>query len=165
MNFFPRGLTNFFKNVENIYTPSVKLQEITKDDLAQFGGKLILFGISYNEIRVIEGDLFVNNPNLEVTYLEGNKIVQIDSGAFDGLQQLYGLWVFSNPCTDDNARAPNREEVLKLIPVLLNSCNLCPMLPTTTQLLPALTMMTEVPTTPIPITEIPTTIATSKSKY
>jgi Leucine-rich repeat (LRR) protein len=170
MNFFPRGLTNFFKNLENVYTAYGKLQEIKKYDLAQFGVKLKLFGAPYNEIRVIEGDLFVNNPNLEEIYLEGNKIFHIDSGAFDGLQQLNTLYLQLNPCTTDPIVF--ERSAVQTISEVQKSCNMpnsttTTTLPPTTQtptiITPAITdpPLTITITTPYPST---TTTSTSKKK-
>lgn len=37
VNYFPRGITKFFKNIENILINDGKLKEITKEDLKEFG--------------------------------------------------------------------------------------------------------------------------------
>jgi hypothetical protein len=43
VNYFPRGLTKVFKNIERVKIYGANLKEITKDDLEQFGGKKICY--------------------------------------------------------------------------------------------------------------------------
>jgi hypothetical protein len=100
VNFLPRGVTKFFKNIDTVWITSGNLQEISKDDLKQFGGNLKHLWLSQNQIKIIEGDLFEFNPNLREISFHSNKIVHIDSGAFDGLQKLRSeLNLYYNPCT------------------------------------------------------------------
>jgi hypothetical protein len=99
INFFPRGLTKVFKNIDSVWIHKGGLKEISKDDLEQFGEKLTELKLGYNELKVIEGDLFVFTPNLIWLDLKNNKIVHIDSGAFGGLENLGFLFLDDNPCT------------------------------------------------------------------
>jgi Leucine-rich repeat (LRR) protein len=98
--FFPRGLTIFFKNIETVQIINGKLQKISKDDLRQFGGNLKKLWLDNNELQEIKGDLFEFNPNLENMSFTSNKIVHIDSGAFDGLVKRDYLNLSKNPCTE-----------------------------------------------------------------
>jgi Leucine-rich repeat (LRR) protein len=99
VNFFPRGITKFFKNIDNVWVNSAELKEISKDDLKQFGEKLKVLNLFSNEIEVIEGDLFEFSPNLESINFSYNKIFHIDSGAFDGLKYLEDFHLGGNRCT------------------------------------------------------------------
>jgi hypothetical protein len=123
VKFFPRGLTKFFRNIEKVQIYHGKLQEITKEDLKQFGDKLQELWLGYNKIRVIEGDLFEFNPNLEEIDLSDNYIVHIESGAFNGLEKLL-IWLESNPCTTgrDDYTESDRQQVLEIISEVENSC-------------------------------------------
>lgn len=123
VKFFPRGLTKFFKNLQTLYITIAELQEITKDDLKEFGGNLKNLWIYKNEIRVIEADLFEFNPNLEDINLANNKITYIAPGAFGGLEKLHTLELDANPCTKgDTYEKDDRSKVLELIRVAENSC-------------------------------------------
>jgi hypothetical protein len=99
LNFFPQNLTKFFKNIDTVWIQASKLQEISKKDLKQFGRNLRNLWLDWNEIEVIEGNLFEFNPNLEHISLYKNKMVHIGSGAFDRLEKLRELNLKGNPCT------------------------------------------------------------------
>lgn len=64
MNFFPRHLTYFFKNLEldEIYYGNLK--KITKQDLKEFGDKIKNLNLHNNDIEVLEENLFQFNNNL-----------------------------------------------------------------------------------------------------
>jgi len=98
MQFFPKGLDKFFKNIKRIYIHSCQLKEIHQSDLKGFPN-LVYFELKYNEIEVIEAGLFDFNPNLESIrfYLE-SKIIHIDPNVFDHLNKLSNLWFSSAPC-------------------------------------------------------------------
>lgn len=105
INFFPRGLTKFFKNISNIQIWSANLQEISKDDLKEFGENLKKFDVLNNEIKVIKSDLFEYNRNLVGIGFHRNKINKIEAGAFSGLDKIHTLELSSNPCTSDSDSA------------------------------------------------------------
>lgn len=125
VNFFPRGLTKFFKNIETFQIADGKLQEITKEDLKEFGEKLKILLVYRNKIEVIEGDLFEFNKNLERIEIDLNKIIHIDSGTFDKLEKLHTIDFGPNPCVpsdkNDDIRN-NRPKVLELIRDVEKSC-------------------------------------------
>jgi hypothetical protein len=101
VKFFPRSLTKFFKNVETVKITNSNLQEITQDDLKEFGKKLKKLCLGGNEIEFIERNLFKYNANLEEISLTSNKIVYIESRVFDDLKKLSNLNFNNNPCTKD----------------------------------------------------------------
>lgn len=124
INFLPRGLTKFFKNIEKIFFRHASLQEIKKYDLKEFSDKLKVLDLAYNEIRVIEKIFFKFNRNLMQIDLSFNKIFHIDSGAFRGLEKLQKLDLTSNPCTITKDFVLNdTQAVLKLITKVEKFCN------------------------------------------
>jgi len=64
IQFFPKGLDKYFKNIKLIIIKSCQLKEIHQSDLKVFGD-LVAFGLYDNEIEVIEAGLFDFNLNLE----------------------------------------------------------------------------------------------------
>jgi hypothetical protein len=100
IKFFPKNLTNFFKNLEIVQIHNSNIKTITKDDLKQFNGKLKALQLQGNEIEVIESSLFDDNKNLEMFWVYNNKIKLVEEGAFNGLANLNCLLFSLNPCTD-----------------------------------------------------------------
>lgn len=99
VKFFPRGLTKYFKGISTVDIKSAQLEEVTKEDLKEFGGILKSLILTKNRIKKIEVDLFIYNPNLEEIGLDHNKIKQIKDGTFDGLKELKVVYLHDNPCT------------------------------------------------------------------
>lgn len=120
VNFFPRGLTKFFKNIEKIQLGFGSIKELTKEDLQQFGDKLKDFYFYGNELETVKADLFEFNPNLESISFRANKIKAVESGAFGGLNHLKALFFSFNTCI--NSDKVDREEVLELIKKVETDC-------------------------------------------
>jgi hypothetical protein len=123
-NFFPRGITKYFKNINYVSINNANLIEISKEDLKEFGDKLKELYLQFNKIEVIEADLFTYNKNLQLIDLRVNKIKHIDDGAFDHLKNLNQLILHENPCTPPGitADAKSRSEVMKLIKTVEEKC-------------------------------------------
>lgn len=121
VSFFPREITQFFKNIEHVRVEECRLQEITKHDLKQFGDKLKILDLTLNELQVIEGDLFEFNVNLVKIVLDLNKIKQVGNGAFGGLNGLNILW-FQSAKQCVNFKANSRENVLAQLPSVDERC-------------------------------------------
>lgn len=102
MNYFPRGLTKFFKNIQNVVIYHANLKEISKKDLEQFGNKIRYLYLAYNDIEIIEGDLFEFSWNLLGINFSYNKLKHIDPEVFDGLNVIHTLDLESNPCLSDS---------------------------------------------------------------
>ena len=51
-------MKTFFKNIKHVWIYNAELEEITKDDLKQFGDNLRRLWLYGNQIEVIESDLF-----------------------------------------------------------------------------------------------------------
>lgn len=99
IKFFPQSLTKFFNNIEYVDVVEAELEEISKEDLRQFGDKLKHLGLDYNKIQFIEGDLFSYNKNLKEIYFHNNKLVYIGNNLVQGLNSLRKISFEANPCT------------------------------------------------------------------
>lgn len=95
--FFPKDLDKVFHNLKAVAIGLSHLEEIHKDDLKPFT-KLIYLSLHFNDIEVIEENLFEFNPNLKVISLNNNKIKEIHSKVFDNLPSLVTLRLKENNC-------------------------------------------------------------------
>lgn len=103
-----------------------RLKEISSDDLKQFSGNLRHLWLFYNDIEVIEENLFMHNPNLWFIELASNKIAHVDAKVFDNLRNLNTLRLHENPCTksifSESQAWDNRSAVLSIIPKIVSRC-------------------------------------------
>lgn len=120
LNFFPRGISNFFRNIKNIQVGFANIHELTSKDLEQFGGNLRQFYFYGNSLETVKADLFKFNQNLEKVSLRASKVKVIDKETFDRLTKLDGLWLSLNQCI--NKDATDRNEVLALIKIVEENC-------------------------------------------
>lgn len=65
VNFFPKGIEIFFKNIQILHIYSSNLQEITQSDISVFP-KLIFLHLTYNNLKVLEQGLLDFNPKLRL---------------------------------------------------------------------------------------------------
>lgn len=123
VNYFPRGITKFFENIERVDIESGSLKEITKEDLREFGDKLKILRLpTGNEIEVIEADLFIYNNNLEWINLTNNKIKHIENGVFDHLENLRQLHLTDNPSTSSSDETYERSNLMTVIQSVEGKC-------------------------------------------
>lgn len=124
INFLPRGITKFFKNMEIIHFYNSNLKEVTKYDLKEFGNRLTRLYLYNSLIEVIESDLFIYNQNLQTIYLANNKIKHIENGAFDRLQKVTRLELQNNPCTSssDTMSSGDRTKLMTIITSVESKC-------------------------------------------
>lgn len=113
LNFFPQNLQNFFKNLTLIQVRSSNLQEITQDDLL-FENLQYLY-LDKNNLKTIEAPLFQHNKKLKIIWLDMNEISQIDTSAFDRLDDLNKLDLSNNNCQTSFNYAETRTEVLEVV--------------------------------------------------
>jgi len=97
VQYIPKNLDKFFKNIKNIDIVYGRVKEIHQSDLKPFP-KLVYCGFMDNDIEIIENDLFDYNPDLELVSFWNNKIFIIGSTAFDKLPKLNWLYLDSNRC-------------------------------------------------------------------
>ncbi|XP_070504924.1 uncharacterized protein [Chironomus tepperi] len=120
INFFPRGLQTYFRNIKVIHINSCGLKEIRQSDLKAFT-KLIYLFLESNSIEVIEEGLFDNNPNLEAVGLRESSIIHIDPKVFDTLSNLSSLWLSLTFCAKKDVR-DSKDKVKELITLVKNNC-------------------------------------------
>jgi hypothetical protein len=120
INYIPRGLNDLFPNLIYIAMQSIHLKEIRQADL-QWYTELTNLHLGFNDIEIIEPDLFKYNPQLQTIDLSDNKIKQVDPNVFDHLNQLNNLYMGKNKCVNRNAYG--RAEVLALITKIKSQCN------------------------------------------
>ncbi|XP_070497791.1 leucine-rich repeat-containing protein 15-like [Chironomus tepperi] len=101
IQYFPRGIDKFFKNIKLIDINKGHIKEIHQADLKVFP-KLESLDLCANDIQVIEAGTFDFNINLKVIWLS-SKIVHIESNVFTNLSSLSYLYLRLNPCIDKNA--------------------------------------------------------------
>lgn len=121
VNFFPHGLSKYFPKLSEIHITNSGLQQLTKDDLKDFGFGLTTVNFGYNEITQINFDLFQQNLNIDQINLEYNKIETIGKGALDYLNNLYTLDFLGNQCYSDFAYF-DRNAVIRLIKRINSHC-------------------------------------------
>lgn len=94
---FP-GFSSVFGDLEKVIINRAGLKEISSDDLKQFGDKLKVLDLGFNEIEFLEKNLFVHNKNLERINFNDNKVRHVTDGAFNKLTKVEILNFQSNPC-------------------------------------------------------------------
>jgi len=120
INFFPKDLLKFFKNLKGIIIYSCQLKEIHQADLKPFVN-LISIRLQTNSIEIIEEGLFDYNPHLELVEFNEPNIIHIDANVFDNLSQLKYFWFQQVPCIAKNVDN-SRDNVLGAIRALKNQC-------------------------------------------
>lgn len=115
VKYFPLELTTFLPNLSGVGISHSKMVEIHSSDLQQIGKNIEILMMRFNEIEILEADLFQFNPNLLAIGFYGHKLKHIEDGAFRGLEKLTIL-NFGEPsgsCID--GMAWNRSEVITLV--------------------------------------------------
>jgi len=121
INFFPKGLEKFFKNIKVINIQECQLKEIHQSDLKVFPNLVYLY-LHGNEIEVIEEGLFDFNPNLEFVGFRESKIIHIDPNVFDHLTKLSYFWFGYVPCVKQDT-ANSIEKVQEAIKIVKSNCS------------------------------------------
>jgi hypothetical protein len=97
INYLPKGIGKCCTEMEVLVIKASKLKDITSDNLRDFPN-LVHLDLSYNEIRILERDLFQNNSKLVNIHLNNNKIFVIFPTVFDGQKGLKKLYLKNNAC-------------------------------------------------------------------
>jgi hypothetical protein len=118
VHFLPRGLEEFFANLELIYVGKSELREIHAGDLRPFS-KLRNLDLGYNRLEIIERNLFEHNERLEVVVLRGNPLKHVHPTVFDNILRLKYLTV--SGCVDERVK-DNRNGVLLLVEKMKDRC-------------------------------------------
>ncbi|KAL7014518.1 hypothetical protein ACKWTF_015981 [Chironomus riparius] len=120
IQYFPRGLEKFYKNLKGIVIWHTQVKEIHLEDLKEYP-KLTFLNLSGNKIEIIQDDLFDFNPDLEVIVFENMKLIHIGATTFDSLTKLSTFYLSGNPCTNESS-LKDRTATLKVISSLKSSC-------------------------------------------
>lgn len=101
IEYFPRGLEKFFKNLRLIEIYYCPIKEIYQSDLKSLS-KLNYLNIYESDIEVLEEGLFDFNPELIVLGINGHKLIHIDPNVLDPLTNLMYFWFGFVPCFHEN---------------------------------------------------------------
>lgn len=115
----PRGISNFFPNLQSLYLFDVSVDEVTNSDLTGLGG-LKQFRLAAN-VQTIESDLFINNPLLESIEFTTNPIQHVAHHVFDNLVNLTSLHLTKATCIDEST-VKNRADTKLLTFKLIVNC-------------------------------------------
>jgi len=117
--YFPQGIDKYFPNLKALQITSSGLKKISSTDLQSFV-HLEFLNLDYNDIEILEANLFKFNKNLSTISLNSNKIMEVDPTAFDGLVRIEKLEVILNIC--HSANAVNKAQVMLIINNLKTKC-------------------------------------------
>jgi len=112
IDYFPKGLEKWFKNLKAIRMLNGRLKQISQSDLKPFPN-LVYLEIQNTDIQILEDDLFTNHPNIQVVWLLSNKIFHVGKNVFNNMNDITWLGFESNPCISINAL--NNSTAAKLI--------------------------------------------------
>ena len=86
VEYFPKGLPTTFPSLTNVEIDNCGLKEISRKDFEGLGN-LKYLSLSYNELKALPNDLFVETPKLRWIYINCNKIERLSSKIFDPLDK------------------------------------------------------------------------------
>lgn len=102
MEYFPRGLTNYFENIEAIHAGMNNLAYLGKDDMKVF--KKLRFLYLYNNLLSnLQSDVLEDNLQLEYVSFYNNHLKHIGSGLLTPLKSLKTAYFNNNICIDKQA--------------------------------------------------------------
>lgn len=116
--FVPRGIDQFFRNLQAVEWYNSNLLSISAEDLEQFPNLMVL-SIFEDNLVSLDSNLFMFNPNLHWLNLGDNLIEHVGADIFTDLEELAYVNFYYNPCV--NRTAFTREAVLLLndeLPIL-----------------------------------------------
>lgn len=109
--YLPLNLYKFFPNLEVFYVMNSNVQHLITGDIDGLD-KLKIFDVSYNPVDQIGEDFFKGHENLEKISFYESHLKKVTRGAFDGLENLRGLYFDFNACIDDRTEH-NFEEFIE----------------------------------------------------
>jgi len=99
IEYFPKGLERFFKNLKAIRMLNGKFKQISQSDIKPFPS-LVYLDANSNNIEILEDGLFDNHPNMQLVWFGGNKIFHVGKNIFNNMNKITYLSFQSNPCID-----------------------------------------------------------------
>ncbi|CAG9811187.1 unnamed protein product [Chironomus riparius] len=121
INYFPNGLEKIYDNIKAIVIEKCHLKEIHQSDVMVFP-KLVAIGLRYNDIEVVEQNLFQYNRLLKLVLFHDNKVFHIDPAVFDHLTSLSYLGFSRNKCMSMYIDSGTAVQVQKVITEIKSKC-------------------------------------------
>lgn len=121
LKLLPRGLHKKFPNLEILYLNTIKLNQITRDDLKSFGNKLKILSIVKSSILNIDKNLFNSTRNVKFLHIESPKMENIHDKAFDPVMENLESLAVNFPCVGHQVE-DKKEKIIKLIEKIAVSC-------------------------------------------
>ncbi|KAG5676525.1 hypothetical protein PVAND_006353 [Polypedilum vanderplanki] len=118
LNYIPRNIEKFFKNIIAMDLSFSNIQAISQDDFKSFPNLEVL-NLLENHITEILEDTFKYNLKLEIIILMDNDIYYIGSTTFNHLENLEILELTDNICI--STYAMSKEEVLNITKMIQES--------------------------------------------
>ncbi|XP_070507835.1 uncharacterized protein MCAP_0864-like [Chironomus tepperi] len=120
VEYLPKNFGEIFENLAALKVKNGRLKELRKDDLMSVP-KLKYLNLDNNDIEVLDDDVFEFNPQLELLWLNANKIKKISEKLADSFKKLVSLDLTKNICTDkkfavlktDHANLSKQQDVKK----------------------------------------------------
>lgn len=100
--YFPKGITNYFENIEAIHAGMNQLAFLEKDDMKIFD-KLRFLYLYNNVLTNLQSDVFEENLKLEYVSFHGNLLKHIGSRILSPLKSLKTAYFNKNICIDKQA--------------------------------------------------------------
>lgn len=117
---FPRNIGNFFPNLESLAIKKTSIDQISSDDLVGLEN-IKVFDFFSNQVKVVSGNLFRNNPLLKHVSFGANPLEHVTREPFDDLKHLESLYMKYTDCINQRADS-NRHEVANILQHLEIRC-------------------------------------------
>lgn len=125
---FPLNVSNFFPKLESIRVFQSKLKRISRSDLESFTD-LKELDLTYNDIEIINSDLFQSNLKMEAIAFNLNPLKHVAHHVFDHLPNLSTLDFRFTRCVNATATANSPMTTFEVIFEIFRQC------PPTTEML------------------------------
>lgn len=99
VNYFPKGIHNFFPLVEQLSIVNAELQSVKSDNFKPFT-HLKTVNLKNNKITTLDSDLFASNPEVTTLWISHNKLKHIGADILTPLKKLSYADFSSNECVD-----------------------------------------------------------------
>lgn len=96
----PRNIEKSFPNLKGLRLAQAKLRTISSDDLKPFPALRVLC-LWANELTTLDGNLLINNPNLEFVNFGSNSIQHVGPKFFSPLTKLIAAYFEENTCINN----------------------------------------------------------------
>jgi hypothetical protein len=120
----PRGITKKFKNIASYYINCEKLEEISYEDLKEFGENLNFLSIAESSLSFITENLLEAATNLTYVYMRSqkDKMQNVHKNAFNPiLNNIRTFGIIFPPCFEDDF-GQNNQQARAIIEKLEFSC-------------------------------------------